>query len=161
MTANIGHNGGPKLCPHCECALPTVGGKPRSHPQLGRYMKAIRIAYDNWPEQHRSQFSEWKELRYWLQVKAGYGEVTARIPVTGLGADISKFIAQAAIKAAGGYAVPIVRGADLVIVKPLSINYTTLPHEKFNELNDKVDREISAVLGLNMTELIQGQRSAA
>lgn len=146
------------MCPYCEMDLPNSGEEAKHHPQLKKYMKGIRLAFDQWPETHRSQFADFHDLRKWLQVKAGYGEVTARIPVQGLG-EISKFIAVAAMQAAGSYAVPLVRGADLVIVRPYSLK--EIGHKSFNELYDKVDREIIAIIGVSIQELHEGARRAA
>lgn len=150
-----------QCCPYCDSALPKPGDKKRSHPQLGLYMKGIKIAFDNWPEQSHHQFDSWVELRYWLQVMAGYGEVVDRIPVTVVGAEAARNAAKRSIRATGGKGFPIVRGSELRIVVPSSINYATMEHAKFTELFDKVDRVVIEHVGRSLKELVTGQRFAA
>ena len=145
-----------KTCPHCDCDISEPKeGKQRSTPQLRRYFKTIRLAYDQWPEDHQMQFASAEELRKFLQVKAGYGEVTAIIPLTGIRKEQAQMLATAAIHGAKAYAFPIIRGSELRIVVPKSIRYDKLSHSAFCELNDRVAVEIELALGITCDQLLE------
>jgi len=146
-------------CPVCDSKLPIAGGKPRSLDQHRRYFAVIRAAFVQWPE--RDNFSDKNEFRKYLQIMAGAGDVVAEIPVAGLGKEIAKFIAMQAIKAAGGYAVPLIRGDNLRIVKPKSVAFDKMKHADFCRLSDDVCALIEEKLGVSADDLIRETEAAA
>jgi hypothetical protein len=146
-------------CPICESKLPMTGGKPRSYDQHKRFFAVIRAAFEHWPE--RDKFSDEVEFRKYLQVMVGAGEVVAEIPVAGLGKEIAKFIAMQAIKASGGYAVPVIRGDNLRIVKPKSVAFDKMKHEEFCKVSDRVCAYIETVLHVSADDLIRETEAAA
>jgi hypothetical protein len=149
-------------CPHCGCEFPLgKSGKPRSLDQHRRYFAMMRAVFMHWPESHEKQFADEKECRKWLQMKAGHREITARIPVIGVDREKVRIIAEAAIRAAGAYAIPVVHGTDLIVFKPESIAFHKLSHLAFCALNDAVDEVIRAETGLDPNQLLQEQETAA
>ncbi|MEQ1697041.1 MAG: hypothetical protein ABL901_14490 [Hyphomicrobiaceae bacterium] len=147
-------------CPACEHEFSLTqrdGGKRRSHPQLSRYFKLIKCAHYHWPES-APQFDREEELRKWLQVKAGYGQVVLRMALTEVSKEAAKMMVQATITSLKHYAIPITREEDgvptLILVEPLSINYGTLAHNKACELFDKVERTITDITGMDAEQLL-------
>lgn len=159
---------GAMTCPHCGCEIETViaqntarKGKPRSVEQHRRYFAIINQAFMHWPESHEAQFASVEECRTWLQMKSGHREIAARIPITAMKPDKAKLLAEAAIRAAGAYAIPVVHGTDLVIWKPKSIAFNKLSHLAFCALNDAVSEVISAETGLDVEQLLAEKERAA
>jgi hypothetical protein len=107
------------------------------------------------------QFASAEELRKWLQVRAGYGEVTAIIPLTGIRKEQAQLLATAAIHGAKAFAFPIIRGTELRIVVPTSIRYDKMSHLAFCELSDRVGHEIETVLGVTCDELLRQSEQVA
>ena len=140
-------------CPVCDSKLPVKGGTPRSLAQHKRYFAIIKAAFQQWPE--RDEFNDENDLRKYLQLMAGHGVVVAEIPLVGIKKDIARFIAAQAIKAAGEYALPLPRGNNLRIVKPLSIAFDKMPHQEFCKLSDAVCDIIEGRLGVKVDALIR------
>jgi hypothetical protein len=149
-----------KHCPHCGSDI-EIGGTPRSLPQLRRYFQLMKAVFMHWPESHERQFASAEELRKWVQMKAGYREVGATIPLVGISKERAKLLAEAAIRAAGSYAVPILHGDTLVIFRPKSIAFSKLGHKDFCRLNDEVDSVIKAETGLDPEQLLREYARAA
>jgi hypothetical protein len=82
-------------------------------------------------------------------MKAGYYEIGARIPLVGVSRERALFIAEAAIRAAGSYAMPHMHGATLVVFVPKSIAFHKLAHKDFCKLNNEIDEIIRAETGLD------------
>jgi hypothetical protein len=140
-------------CPVCESKLPVKGGTPRSLAQHKRYFAIIKAAFQQWPE--RDEFNDENDLRKYLQLQAGHGVVVAEIPLPGIKKEVARFVAAQAIKAAGEYAMPLVRGNNLRIVKPLSIAFDKMPHEEFCRLSDHVCAIIEHRIGVKVDDLIR------
>lgn len=139
-----------KACPHCLSALEDdPKGAPRSLDQLRRYFAMLRAVFFHWPETHEQQFGDITEMRKWLQMKAGYYEVGASIPLVGISKERAMFIAEAAIRAAGSYAMPRMQGTSLVVFVPKSIAFHKLAHKDFCKLNNDIDEVIVAETGLD------------
>lgn len=143
---------------------PTCGAKAkgiRSVDQHRRYFAVARAAFAHWPESNSRQFSDAEECRKYLQMLAGHREVAARIPLTGIRKEQAVILAEAAIRAAGAFAVPEVHGSELVIWKPKSINFASLGHLKFCDLNRAVDDVLVAQIGMTGDQLLAEHEAAA
>lgn len=148
-------------CPECGAILDKAGKSPRSVPQLRRYFAMIRAAFLHWPEKHERQFASSEELRAYLQMKAGYREVAATIPLIGIPKDRAVFLAEAAIRAAGGYAMPVLHGDTLAVFKPKSIAFGKMKHSDFCKLVDGVSDVIFAETGMRGEQLLLETERAA
>lgn len=146
------------ICPTCGHESK---GPPRSLDQHRRYFGMIKAAFHHWPEIHERQFTSEDDLRKWLQMKAGHREIAARIPLTGVRREQAVILAEASIKAAGSYAVPVAIGSELVIFKPKSIAFNNLGHKAFCELNQAVDEILQAEIGLSGDQLLAEHEAAA
>lgn len=150
------------VCPHCLSPLDDAPeGKPRSLPQLRRYFAMLRAVFAQWPETHEQQFSDVTAMRKWLQMKAGHREIGARIDLTGMPKESAMLVAEAAIRGAGTYAVPVVHGATLAVFRPKSIKFNKLGHLEFCALNDEIDDVIYAETGLDAERCLQEHKRAA
>lgn len=148
-------------CPHCGGDLDVGTGKPRSLEQHRRYFAVIRAVFHHWPEAHETQFGDETECRKWLQMKAGHREIGARIPLVGINRERAMLVVEAAIRAAGSYAVPVIHGFTLVVFKPKSIAFGKLDHKAFCKLNDEIDAVIKAETGLDADQLLKEHEAAA
>lgn len=148
-------------CPHCGCAFDPPNGAPRSVPQLRRYFAMIRAAFHHWPESHERQFASEEECRKWLQMKAGHREIGATIPLTGMSKERAMLLAEAAIRAAGSYAVPVIHGDTLAIWRPKSIAFSKLGHKEACRLFDDVADVIRAETGIDPEEMMRETERAA
>lgn len=142
-----------KSCPHCGCEL-APEGKARSGDQLRRYFAMIRAAFLHWPESHAHQFANAEELRAFVQMKAGHRTVGAQIPLTGMSKERAMLLAEAAIRGAGSYAMPVIHGDVLVIFRPKSISFGKLDHSSFCRLSDDVEAVIRNETGLDPEALL-------
>lgn len=136
-------------------------GAPRSLEQLRRYFAVIRAAFHHWPETSARQFSDEEALRAYVQMKAGYREIAATIPLVGLNKDRAVMLVEASIRAAGSYAMPVVHKGGLVIFKPRSISFAKLGHSEFCKLNDAVEAVIEQEIGVPVETLLNETENAA
>jgi len=142
-------------CPCCDTKFdPVKGGKPRSYDAHKRYFALVRAAFLHWPEGNPVQFSSETECRKWLQMRSGWRDIAARIPISGLNPERLKVFAEAAFKAAGAHAVPVVHKGELVIWVPRSIKYDTMPHLEFCALSDAVETTIEQETGIKVEQLL-------
>jgi hypothetical protein len=148
-------------CPVCGYVPAKVGGKPRSIDQHRRFFGLMRALLHHWPETHPRQFADEHELRTWLTMKAGHREVAAHIPLTGVPREKVAVIVEAALRAAGTYALPILHGDALVIFKPKSIKFSKLSHLDFCGLSDAVDVVIRQETGLEPDVVLKETEAAA
>lgn len=149
-------------CPNCGTVLEgQPKGKARSLEQHRRFFGLVRAVFAHWPEWHETQFGDETECRKWLQMKAGYREIAARIPLVGVNRERVMLIVEAAIRAAGSYAVPVVHGDTLVIFKPKSIAFAKLGHQAFCQLNDEVAAVIKVETDLDPDQLLKEHEAAA
>lgn len=150
-----------RACPICGHTTDAPGRKTRSIEQHRRYFALIAATWHHWPESHERQFTTAEELRAWLQMKAGYREVAASIPIAGMNRDKALLLVEAAIRGAGSYAVPVLHGASLVVFRPKSIAFGKLPHLAFCALNDAVAEVIQAEAGLSAETLLHERTNEA
>jgi hypothetical protein len=121
----------------------------------------MRAAFMHWPEAHPRRFADETELRKWLVMKAGHREVASTLDLVGISKEHAMMIAEASIKAAGAYAVPVMHGDTLVIFRPKSIAFGKLGHKEFCRLNDEVDAVIEAETGMKAADLLRETEKAA
>lgn len=144
------------LCPQC-----AAKARPRSPEQHRRFFALIKAAFHHWPEGHARQFTSQDELRKWLQMKAGWREVGAQIPLSGINPDKALFLAKAAIQAVESFAEPVFYKDSLVIFKPKSIAFDKMKQAEFNDLNDAVSQVIEAEIGVPADRLLKETENAA
>lgn len=145
----------PFHCPVCDFAADAFSGKPRSIDQHRRFFGLMRALLHHWPETHPRQFADEHELRTWLTMKAGHREIAAQIPLAGVPREKVAVIVEAALRAAGSYALPIVHHNDLVVFKPKSIAFSKLSHLDFCALSDAVDAVIRQETGLDPDQVLR------
>lgn len=150
-----------RVCPHCGSGLDPEKGKPRSVAQLRRFHGLVRAVFYHWPETHAAQFGDEVECRKWLQMKAGYREIGAQIPLCGMPREKAMLIVEAAIRGAGSYALPVLHGDTLVVFKPKSIAFAKMGPADFSALNDAVSEVITKETGLDPDQLLREHGSAA
>lgn len=160
-TAGIGHNKPPvRICPTCGEDVYHPEQK-RSLPHLRRYMKLIRETFKHWPEKHVRQFTNVKELRAWLQMKAGHRELVADLPIVGLNKERATILVEAAIRASGSYALPIAHGDSIAIFRPKSVAFDKLGHMEavgvFNAVEDVIRNET----GIEPEQIMREAESSA
>lgn len=149
-------------CPECGAVFSEEKkGKTRSVEQHRRYFGVLRATFLHWPESHPVQFSSEEECRKFLQMKAGHKTVSARIPIVGVSRERAVMLAEASIRAAGSYAVPIAHGGDLVVFVPKSIAFDKLSHLEFCRLSNQVEEVIKAETGLDPDSLLNETEKAA
>jgi hypothetical protein len=142
-------------CPCCDTKFdPEKGGKPRSYDQHKRYFALIRGFFFHWPETHDRQFSSEAEFRSWAQMKAGYREIAATIPLAGVQRERALILAEAAIRACGSYAFPILHGGDLVVFRPKSIAFAKLSHKDACKLFDAVQTVLEQESGIRAEAIL-------
>lgn len=147
-------------CPFCGSPS-SVHKTKRSLPQIRRYHKMVSLAFDNWPESHPHQFANAEECRAYVQMKAGWREIGAQIPLTGMSKERAMMLAEAAIRGAGSYAMPIIHGDVLVIFKPKSVSFAKMSHLDFCKLNDAVEDVIRDIIGVEPEQLLKERERAA
>ena len=147
-------------CPGCGIVIDDKPSKPRSIDQHRRYFSVIRAIYQHWPESHDVQFSSETECRKWLQMKAGWREVAATIPLANVKPDVAVMLATAAMRAAGAHAVAVAHKGNLVIWRPQSIRFDKMQHQEFCRLNDEVEAVIESETGLKVDELLKAMEAA-
>lgn len=143
-----------QTCPGCGLTLmPKV--KSRSLPHHNRYFAMIEAAFWHWPEGHEAKAENVEDLRAWLQMKAGYREIGARVRLDGLPRHAALTLAEAAIRGSGSYAVPVFHKGELIVFRPVSIAFKKMPHKQFCELNDAVTQIIEATIGARVEEIMK------
>lgn len=145
-------------CPTCG-AEPKA--KPRSIDQHRRYFGLIRAAFHHWPETSDRQFSSEDELRAYVQIKAGYREVGAQIPLSGLNKDRALLLVEAAIRGSGSYAIPVFYKDAIVVFKPKSIAFNKMGTQEFGALCDSAATVIEQEIGVPADELLKQTEHAA
>lgn len=149
-----------KTCPHCGSSM-DANDKPRSLPQLRRYFALIRAAFHHWPETAEMQFASEDEFRKHMQMRAGWREIGARIPLLGANPEVIKMIVRQAIAGAGAHAWPVVHKNELVIWIPRSIAFHNMGPQEFGQLSDAVAVVIKDVTGHDVETLMKETDCAA
>ena len=149
-------------CPACGFVLDEARrGKPRSLVQLKRYHKLMRVAFDNWPEASELQFSSVEAFRKHHEMAAGHREIGARIPLSGISKEKALFLAEAAIRASGSYAVRKFYKGELIVWRPKSISFAKLGHNAACALMADVEALIEAAIGVSGDDLLREYGRAA
>jgi hypothetical protein len=120
----------------------------------------MKAMLSHWPESHPMVFANETALRKWLQMKAGH-YTTKTIDLYGIHPKKGQLIVQAALEAAAPYSEARVVGNNLVIFSPKSIDYGSLGHKAFCELNDAVDAVIRAETNLDPDQVLRENEKAA
>ena len=94
-------------------------------------------------------------------MKAGHREIAASILLAGINKERAVLLAEAAIRAAGSYAFPVVHKEQLIIWKPKSIAFQTLSHLDAVGLFADVEDVIRAETGLDPAQLMREHEGAA
>lgn len=151
-----------RTCPNCGCdTKETANGKPRSRPQLRRYFAMVKAIFHHWPETAEVQFSSDQECRKYLQMKAGWREIGARVPLVGVNKAKVQMIVEAAIRGSGSYAMPVVHKNELIVWVPKSIAFHSMGPQEFGLLSDAVAQVAEQMTGLNVEELMRETERAA
>lgn len=154
-------------CPHCQCDLDPIKGRPRSVDQLRRFFGVLRAMYRHWPEAAEFQPESEEHLRKWALVKAGHREATD-IPIAF--ADdhpgvtrLTSLAMEAAMKAAGAFAFvkPHPSGGLVRVFKAKSIAFDKLGQTQFNCLNDDVEAVYKSATGLDPQQVLKENGRAA
>lgn len=149
-------------CPSCEATFDLNKiGKPRSVEQHRRFWGIMKAAFHHWPEAHEHQFTTMNDLRVWLTMKAGWRDLSARIPLTGVKPDHAVILATAAMKAAGSNAVAVAHKGQLCVWTPKSIRFDKMKHMEFVALNQAVEDVINAEIGITGDELLEQAKQEA
>lgn len=149
-----------RKCACCGCDV-TGNDKPRSLPQLRRYFAMIRATYHHWPETADVQFSTEDECRKHLQMKAGWREVGARIPLVGVNPEAAKMLVAAAIAGAKAHAWPVVHKGELIVWIPRSIAFHNMGPQEFGQMSDAVAAVVKDMTGLEVETLMKETERAA
>ena len=149
-----------RRCAVCGTAQDDPDAK-RSVQHLRRYFSLIRATFHHWPEAHARQFASAEELRSFLQMAAGHREVGASIPLAGVNKDRAVLLAEAAIRAAGSYAMPVIFRDQLVIWRPRSIAFGRLSHMQAVDLFQAVEDVIAKETGIDPAVLMRETERAA
>ena len=118
--------------------------KQRSSKEHNMLFRAIGVALMNWPEEHPFQPNTAEHLRYWLEVKAGYGNtVIYEDPIQALRALQSSFVDKAFAEVSG----------DRVYVHiPRSIAYGKMGKTNFHDLVEAIDSVLQQEAGFSLAD---------
>ena len=148
-------------CPHCDCDIDPVKGKPRSLEQLRRFFGVLRAMKFHWPETADFQPESEEHLRKWVLVKAGHRETTdIPVPFAEDEPSVTRLAAiaiEGAVKAAGAFAFikPHPKGGLVRVFKAKSIAFDNLGQADFNTLNDEVEAVYKTETGLDADQLLK------
>ena len=151
-------------CPNCGFKL-TEHSKARSPADHRRFFKLIGATYHHWPESSEFQPDNAEHLRAYLLCKAGYRDVTT-IPVE-FGEDqpvlmrLVALAAEAAVKAAKGFAFIRPHGQALAVFFAKSIAWDKLDQKHFNKIRDAVEEVIEAETGMKPDDILKQTEKAA
>lgn len=146
-------------CPVCGFTE-TKRGKSRSIDQHRRFFAIVSASFDHIPEDYERQFANVTEWRKFLEMKVGWREIGAQIPLTGVRKENAMMLAEAAIRGAGSYAVAVIHRDTLVIFRPRSISFTAMPHLEFNRLAQAVEDLIRDIIGVEPEQLLKERERA-
>lgn len=121
----------------------------------------IRAAFHHWPETSEVQFSSEDECRKHLQMRAGWRDVGARIPLVGVKPEVAKMLATAAISGAKAHAWPVVHNGELIVWIPRSISFHCMGPQEFGQLSDAVGVVIKDMTGIDAETLMRESEAAA
>lgn len=150
-------------CPHCQCDLDPVKGKPRSIDQLRRFFGVLRAMYRHWPEAADFQPHSEEHLRKWVLCMAGHRDVvkTLTMPRTSNAALMSAFMAFAEQLLEMDNRFGRWKGSTLAVYEAKSIAFPKLGQAAFNKLNDEVEAVYKSETGLDPEQVLAEQERAA
>jgi len=119
--------------------------RARSSRQHGFLFVAIEKAFDTWPEQHRFQPGDATQLRYWLEIQAGWGH-TIEIPTPRA---LIRFLKEHWRD--NMWAEELEEGFLVHVAK--SIAYDKMKKGDFQTLVNRIDDVLQKELGVGLTEL--------
>jgi len=164
----MGHNGGPRVCPHCGCSSDPAK-RPRSVAQLRRFFAVLRAMANHWPEGHEFQPESQEHLRKWIICRAGpeFRE-SVDIPLEfateqpGL-TKLAAMAIQSAIVWAGAFAFirPDSNGGRVRVYRAKSMALHKMAPAEFNALNDAVEAAYEAETGMKPDTVLDEQQRAA
>ena len=112
----------------------------RSAPQHRLLFAALKVAYDNWPEDHEFQPVDADDLRYWLEVKAGHGVKVEFSDAT----EMLDFIRR------HWRDNMVIDYPNVWLAK--SIKYGRMHRESFHDLVDDIDRVLAEEAGFCLAD---------
>ena len=144
-------------CPVCDTKIPLTIGKPRSYEQHKRFFAMVKQAYLHWPEQHEEQFSNVKDCRKYLTMRAGWRDVSSTTSLTGIREDKALMLVTAVLAGLkkNAHARPVLHNGKLSVWEPRSIAYDRMPHLEMCALSDAVGAVIEAETGIKIEDLMQ------
>ena len=135
--------------------LPHGPGKPRSPEQHCRFFMGMKLVYQNWPDTHPEQYDNADFLRQWIEMKAGWREIHARIPLGDINKQQAFRLAKALLMTSDRLLIPVVHGSDMIVWRAKSVSFLTMGHLEFCKLNNETDEVIKAETGLVVDKLIK------
>lgn len=163
---SIGHEQRAKkiACPCCdyEFVLDELG-RPRSGPQLRRYMALCKRAFDNWPHDHPERpegFTDPHECRKWLEMKAGHFAIAWDQPLDGIPEPLVKTVIEACVRSVLVTAAAqkkrsrpvaftkVIGGKRLLIYVSQSVAFDEMTHKQFTDHCAKMDALIFKHAGI-------------
>jgi len=117
----------------------------RSHSQHGLFFAAMALAFDNWPDGHPFQPKDAEQLRYWLEIRAGWGSsLLLRDPTTAV-EYMSNYWRD------NMWAEQTEEG--FVVHRAKSIAYSKMQKGDFVELVNRVDTVLQQEVGMSIADL--------
>ena len=118
--------------------------KQRSTRQHNMLFRAIEVAFENWPEHHWFQPLSDDHLRYWLEVRAGWG--------TAVPFDNPQHAVHYLCGKFNEKVFPAEHDGKIVVYQAASIAYGKLGRTDFNELVTRLDRVLQEEAGMSLAE---------
>lgn len=150
-------------CPDCGSVFDQAPkGKPRSYPQLKRFMAVCKAAFDHWPHNHRFRPKNVDHLRYWLEKEAGYFHAVKTIRCNTVQSGYLGALLEAVVRTSDDDRQFIEAEGDTVtVLRTDSIAYRKLPHHSACALFNDVDDVLHKELGIPADKLLKEERQAA
>jgi len=120
----------------------------------------VSASFEHIPEDYEHQFSTVTEWRKFLEMKAGWREIGAQIELRRVSKEQAMMLAEVAIRGTGSMAFPVIHKDTLVIFRPKSISFASMPHLEFCALNDAVENVIRDIIGVEPEQLLKERERA-
>lgn len=133
--------------------------KERSSPHHRLFFAAIRLAFDNWPEQHPEQFATAEELRGWLLCKAGHcSQIKLELDHPNYACKSSEMFSFFIQKAFGQRTIFFKSHGSLLIgYVPESIAKDKVDQTEFTVISQKVSDVLKAETNMSLDDFKQEQ----
>lgn len=144
-------------CPHCNCDLDPVKGRPRSVDQLRRFFAVLRGMYFNWPETCTFQPHSANHLRKWVLCMAGHGEIVQTLTVPGSdNPERLKVIMEFSERLlAMDDRFSRWKGATMAVYQAKSIAFRNMSPAAFNALNEEVEAVYLDETGIKADDVLK------